>query len=349
MPKKKDIEQITNIEDIQVSDIVNKMNKKYKRPSNPQEQSKFRIETPLHVKEGKSKFALLMEAIYERFSFLKKITKNLSTTSGTKLLEKELESANMLYTPTQYLGVVTTAAIIIAALAIIIGSLVLKFVGQNILGGLLLGIIIFLISFGFGLLIPNYLAQKRGSEIDRVLPFALRHMATEIHAGVSLVKTFKVIADSNYGVLSEEFGKTIKEIEGGASTEDALENMASRVKSEALRSALVHTLRSLRTGGKLSDIIVDIAEDVAFEARLRIKEFAEKMNFMGVLFVVFGIVLPVLTAILGAIRNTPVGAGGSIFSVIPLTPVVIVALFWGVFPLLLLLMVFIVKASEPVA
>jgi len=193
------------------------------------------------------------------------------------------------------------------------------------------------------LLIPRSKAQARGNELSVELPFTLRQMSTELKAGIGLYKAIQTISTSDYGVLSEEFGRTITEIEEGTDTKDALRHFALRSQSKALRNALFHLIRALKTGGNLSDVMNDIAEDVSFELRLRISDFAEKMNFFGVVYIFIAIVTPVFIGILGTVTNAPVTAFGSI----TFPPLMIAAVYLVAFPAILALMVFYLKSIEP--
>ncbi|MBS3058730.1 MAG: type II secretion system F family protein, partial [Candidatus Diapherotrites archaeon] len=178
-------------------------------------------------------------------------------------------------------------------------------------------------------------------------PFALRHMATELKSGIGLYRTLQAIASADYGVLSQEFSQTINEIEEGTDAQDALRHLALRTQSRALRTALTQIIRALRTGGNLSEVMNNIAEDVSFELQQKTKEFAEKMNFFGVIFIFMAIVLPVFVAILGSIRNAPLGQGGSMFAGLPLDPTMIMLFYLVLMPLILCYLVFYLKISQP--
>ena len=174
-------------------------------------------------------------------------------------------------------------------------------------------------------------------------------MATELKAGIGLYRTIQAIAVSDYGVLSEEFARTINEIEEGTDTKDALRHLALRTQSKALRSILMHIIRALKTGGNLSNIMNDIAEDVAFDLRMNTRDFVAKMNFFGVIFIFSAIVMPVVVAVLGGIRNSPIGeAGGVSFKAfLPLTPEVIGGIYLIVLPLMLGMFIFYIKSAQP--
>jgi len=113
------------------------------------------------------------------------------------------------------------------------------------------------------------------------------------------------IADSDYGELSIGFQKILSEISKGTPTEDALENWAELTGSEAVKRVMSHIVRALKTGGNLSDIMVTIAEDVSFERKMKIADFAEKLNLLGLFLMFATVVGPVMLTILTTIASSP--------------------------------------------
>ncbi|MBU0662799.1 type II secretion system F family protein [Candidatus Micrarchaeota archaeon] len=253
-----------------------------------------------------------------------------------------LYSANMRYSVAQYLAISTVVGVMAFFLGLVLFA-VLAFVAKlpliiAPLGGL--GAFVF-VTIGV-LLIPKSNANKRADAISAELPFALRHMASELRAGIGLYKTMQAVATSDYGVLSEEFARTINEIEEGIDTKDALRNFALRTQSKALRSALLHVIRAMTTGGNLSGIMSTIAEDVSFELRMKMRDFGEKINFFGVIFIVGAIVFPVFIAIIGGITNAPLGLGS-----FKLEPMIIAAIYLAIMPLILGYLIFYLTISQP--
>ncbi len=262
----------------------------------------------------------------------------------SKELAYNLYSANINYSATQYLALAVTVASLVFILALTmgaLGSIVLKF---NIVLGIAVAIGAFFISLILVLMIPKSIAEQRGREISKELPFALRHMSAELRAGIGLYKTLETVASSDYGLLSQEFTRTINEIEEGTDTQEALRHFALRTQSKSLRNALFHIIRALKTGGALSNVMSEIAQDVSFDLQLSIRDFAEKMNFFGVIFIFGAIVVPVFIAIMGAIFNAPLGIS---IQTISLPPQVILLLFAVVFPAILGAFVFYIKTTQP--
>jgi len=98
----------------------------------------------------------------------------------------------------------------------------------------------------------------------------------------------------------------------------------------------------MRTGGNLSDAMSQIAEDVSFELRMRTRDFAEKMNFFGVLFIVTAIVLPVFLAIVAGITNAPIGIESAAIS-----PEFVALTYLVGLPLLLVYLIAYLVFSQP--
>jgi len=286
------------------------------------------------------KFYLAFQGIF------RPIANALNSLPQVKKLGFYLYSANMRLSVQQYLAIGLAASAIAAALIAILGVIwagVMGFPALNIMAvgiGLALGV--FMLGMVVVFILPKNKAEKRADELSVELPFALRHMATELKAGIGLYKTLQTIAVADYGVLSEEFARTISEVEEGLDTKDALRNFAARTESRALKMALMHVVRALKSGGNLSDIMGSIAEDVSFELRMKVRDFSEKMNFFGVIFIVGAIVFPVFVAIIGAIANAPFGFAG--FS---LPPQLIFLFFVVLMPFVLLWLVFYLKISQP--
>lgn len=304
------------------------------------------------LREAKAPFIKFFGSIYLAF---RQIAEPLSKPlSGSKQLEKlgyYLYAANMKLSAKQYLAICLGAAIIAFIAGIPLTAAFFVAVKAPLLTKTLLSIIfpfgLGLFVFGIAILVPESLAKRRGEETSVELPFALRHMSTELKAGIGLYRTIQAIAVAGYGALSEEFAKTVTEIEEGTDAKDALRHLALRTQSKALRTALMHIIRALETGGNLSSIMNEIAEDVSFELRLKMRDFSQKMNFFGVVFIFTAIVFPVIITILGVIRNSPISAGAIAFRQIPLSVEAITVIFTVFIPLVLILLIAYIKAIQP--
>jgi flagellar protein FlaJ len=262
-----------------------------------------------------------------------------------------LFSANMRYSIKQYVAITVTVSAIASLASFLASGIMLSLtefqIAWKIFVPIILAVWFFFMTAIIMFLIPKEKAKSRGDAISLELPFALRHMGTELRSGIGLYRTMQAVATSDYGVLSEEFAKTITEIEEGVETKEALSRLALRTQSKALRNALVHMVRALKTGGNVSEIMNTIADDVGFELRMKIRDFSQKMNFFGIIFIFVAILMPVIILILGGIRNSAFQNASVPMNTIPLTPMAMTAFFFVILPFLLLSLIIYIKGTQP--
>ena len=278
---------------------------------------------------------------------LQRVFKNLPL---TKELSFNLYSANMRYSAKQYLAIATAVGFLVGLMVtvgVLIASAAIGMLPLAVIAPVI-GILGFMFGTMFTLWQPKRAAITRGEECSVELPFALRHMATELRAGVGLYKTIQAVTVADYGVLSDEFARTITEIEEGTDTSLALKHLALRTYSRPLRTTIMHTIRAMKIGGNLSDIMSDIAEDVSEDLKNKVFAFSQQMNFFAVVFIFVGIVLPVGVTILGAIRNAPaLSGGGGLFTGIPLTPEIMMAFYLVAMPIVFIVLIYLIQGMQP--
>lgn len=287
--------------------------------------------------------------IYNKFSsFFGFISKKVfGMLPESKLLTYDLYSADMNYSVSQYLAIASVLVFFVDIVLIFALFVVFLLFGMSFLIPLLLSVFLIIGSIYFALKYPESVAKQRAKKIDSYLPFALRHMATLLRAGTDLYKVVRMVAVTDYGVLSQELTKTVLEVEEGQDIKDALRALSLRTKSFALKNAITHLLRALKSGGNLSEAMSSIADDVSFQIMSDIDAYAGKLNFFGVIYIFIGIVVPVMIAILSGIRNAPLGSGASFFSALPLTPLIIGLVFLVLFPIIFFVLITYIKSIRP--
>jgi len=193
---------------------------------------------------------------------------------------------------------------------------------------------------GIFIFAPKLQKGKKSSEASRQLPFALRQMATELKAGLGLHDSMRSVAMSGYGALSEEFARTIEEIRYGETTEDALREMCNRIDSEGLDRAVYQITRTLESGGDLAKTLSIIAEDIAYEMRMKLRDYSQKLNSFTMIYMFIAILAPVIFLVMLLAAATVMEG-----SVLP--PIAILLFYLFLFPLIVGFMAFMIKRLEP--
>jgi len=313
--------------------------------------AKLNIDTEAKLMEGsESDLEKKMVKLYKPFQgFVNAIVKFMLKQNIGKKISYFLYSANIKRTLVQHLVLSIIFSMLLTAVITGIMFVLLTVIDPLflILIPFIAGLVFFFSLLAFSYLGPMQKAKQRGVQIDTELPYALRHLATELQAGIGLYKTLQSIAKNDYGLLSDELSRTIIEIENGTDTKTALRHTALRSQSKNFNVALFHIIRTLNTGGNLAQSIDSVAETVSFDLMESAKQFGEKMNFFGIIFIFIAIVLPVFLAVLSAIANAPIGQNGDLFLPGVLGPQLLAIIYLVVLPIILGFISFYIKIIEP--
>jgi len=251
-----------------------------------------------------------------------------------KGLDEDLYKANLAVPPERYVALMLGMSLIVGIIAFV---LVLLFVN------VLLALVAALGAFFFTLLIvrthPKSKAKARVVEVNRTLPYALRHMATQLSSGIGLPETMTSVSQADYGALSEEFGRVIHDMHAGSSMDEALSTMDKRVGSEPLRRAIRQVQRTVRTGGDLARTLGVLADETALELRMKLRDYTQSLNLMAMLYMFASAVIPALLVIMMMVVGMQGAGGFAIDSV--------AVLFLFLLPFLLLYVVMMIKRREP--
>ena len=258
-------------------------------------------------------------------------------------MKNTLESAGLYMSAEAYLVIVSSVSLIFSLIMLIAIAAIGAFLGDLSITALapLIAILVFIFVSVAGLFYPVTLASDRAAKIDRSLPFALRQLSTQVKAGVSFYKALLSLAHSKYGVLSDEFRMVLRDMDSGLSTQDALNRLYARTRSKGLRKAIMQIIRAMRTGGNLSQVISDIADDVSFETRMKIRDFTEQLNFINIIYIMVSVVAPVSLSIMSAVMQIPMFASSA-------TPWLVLFGFTGIIGFMFVIL-FITKKLEPAA
>lgn len=159
---------------------------------------------------------------------------------------------------------------------LIILTIAVTAIGATI-GLLLLGPILTMLIVLAGISTPTLLVRfyraRRIKLFERQLVDALIGVSSAFRAGMTLYQAMEEVARTSRPPLSQEFSLTVREVRLGKTTEEALENLASRVDSDdlALVVTAINTARAV--GGNMSEMLDSLSgtirERFRIEGRIR--------------------------------------------------------------------------------
>ena len=124
-----------------------------------------------------------------------------------------------------------------------------------------------------GFALPPMMVQRSRTKqqvlFNKQLGESLTIMSSCMRTGYSFQQAMNSIAKEMQPPISTEFSRVVREINYGASMEQALHNMAARVQNKDMDLLISAVITSTQVGGNLSDILDTIAETVSDRIRLR--------------------------------------------------------------------------------
>jgi flagellar protein FlaJ len=274
------------------------------------------------------------------------LSKALSNFAGESL-EKDLKKSNMPLYANEYVSFAVGIAFVFS---ICIFLMLFTLSGFNVdFTALVFPILAFILSL---VLLAVFLASlpslrvgsgKRG--VDTQLPFALRHMSALLGAGISIFDSITSVSKAEYGALSTELDKVVWDVKSGENLTEALDDAADRINSPSFTRVTIHIRRALQMGGDVASIISQIADDLTFEMRMKVQDFVEKLNAFAIVYLIGGIVGPVVIAVFTVVSSAgplrSMGSAGMMDSSMLMFMVLLI------FPMMMIVITYVVKLMEP--
>src|SRR5437899_2006761 len=157
-----------------------------------------------------------------------------------------------------------------------------------------------------GYLLPAlYLRNRRGHRLrmfEAGLPRAMELIANSMKAGQSVAQSLGAVTENAGPPVDEEFRLAQREVELGASVENALSNMVKRMGSSDLRLIVMVITIQHAVGGDLPAILITLADTMRQRAEMREEIMAATAQSRASSLI---------------ITLLPVAAGGLLFFLVP--------------------------------
>ena len=220
-------------------------------------------------------------------------------------------------------GIFTLASQVLAIVSIIY----IVFLPLFVIASLILSLDLF-ISIALSIFIPTIAfililfmkMEKRASEIESSIPDFLRQLSSMLKVGLSLENALIDMSNHGKGPLYDELRRVVVEIRMGKSLDESFSNMTMRLNSKDLERSFKIILNAHKSGGSLSDIILDVSDDL--RAMLVLKRERKASVMMSIMFLVIAstVAAPFALGMVGAYSSfmMELGKGGTICEVAPL-------------------------------
>jgi flagellar protein FlaJ len=158
-----------------------------------------------------------------------------------------------------FIGLAMVLSVTLGAITFVVCQLILF----DFLFSVLAGLMVFSIQvLGLYYMLTSS-AFSRGHQIEAVLPDVLRIISSNMRAGMTVENAVWSAARPEFGPLRDEISKVAADTFAGTPIDQALMQMPSRVESTLLDRAIRLMVEGLRLGGRMTDLLDEVAADIA--------------------------------------------------------------------------------------
>ncbi|MFO7793451.1 MAG: type II secretion system F family protein [Candidatus Nanohaloarchaea archaeon] len=210
-------------------------------------------------------------------------------------IEQDLRMARMDDDPDEYLAFALYKALQmgvgLGASAVAIGFILnlnlMKYLGAGIM--VVITPLLFL-SFGYQ---PKIKAKNISRNIEKNLPYALRHMLIEVSSGISLYQAM-VSVSQDYEEASDEFERIVSDIQGGKSQIEAIEDSIARTESQMYRRTQWQLINSIKSGANVTRTLESLVDTILEEQKLEVQNYGEDLNPFILMYLMLAVIFPSL-------------------------------------------------------
>jgi len=167
-------------------------------------------------------------------------------------------------------------------------------VNNSFLFGLIIAIAVAFFVFFQQLVYPKVYAHRRIRSIERNLLSVLQNILIELNSGVPLFDILVNISKGEYGDVSKEFSKVVREINAGRPQIEALENMAAVNPSLFFRRAVWQLVNGMKSGANMSNVVNEIINSLSEEQVLQIQKYGSQLNPLAMFYMLVVVIAPSL-------------------------------------------------------
>jgi len=211
-------------------------------------------------------------------------------------LDLNLKRAEIDIEKKDYLGMCLIAtSLFFIFILFFLGIILFKAEVKNFyLVSLAIAIVVSLFIFLQQVMYPKIIASRRVKAIDKNLLSVLQNILVQLNSGVPLFQILVNVSKSDYGAVSVEFSKAVREINTGRHQIEVLEEMATKNPSVYFRRAVWQIVNGMKSGADMSDVITEVISALSEEQVIQIQRYGSQLNPLAMFYMLVAVILPAL-------------------------------------------------------
>ena len=140
-------------------------------------------------------------------------------------------------------------------------------------------------------------SRRRLRRLESAVPELLERLASLNEAGISVVSSFDRVRRGDIGALDEEIDRIWRDIQWGATTEEALSRFETRVRTPSVTRVVTLITNAMRASNEIGPVLRIAAEQARSDLQLRRQRRQEMFTYLVVVYVSFFVFLVVIGAL----------------------------------------------------
>jgi flagellar protein FlaJ len=141
------------------------------------------------------------------------------------------------------------------------------------------------------------LYSRRIRRMEAELPELLGRLASLNQAGMSVVESIERVRESDLGLLSPEVDRVWRDLQYGATVDDAFRRFGLRVRTTATTRVVTLLTNALRASGNVAPVLRIASEQAESELQLRRRRRQQMLTYLVVIYISFLVFLVIIVAV----------------------------------------------------
>ncbi len=268
-------------------------------------------------------FSILPSRVLKRISLFRPFASSLARRFSS--LDVLLKQARSDMDKEDYITASITNSLMIFTLILIVSNFVQIYLELQVISfSLFISASVALFVFANSIVYPSIVVGRRIRAIEKNLLPALQDFQAQINSGVPIFNTMVNISNSDYGEVSKEFAKAVREINAGKSQIEALSDLGADNPSIFFRRSLWQISNGLTSGANMMIVVRESIKSLADEQVIQIQEYGSRLSPLSMFYMLVAVIFPILAVTFIIILS----------SVISLSPIMTKVILWGFYGML---------------
>ncbi|MDV2481265.1 secretion system protein [Methanoculleus sp. Wushi-C6] len=139
--------------------------------------------------------------------------------------------------------------------------------------------------------------QKKVMGLEAAIPEFLNRLSGINQVGLTLAQAITIVVKADLGILTYEIRKVKRDIEWGASVQDALVRFEERIRTPTIARAVTLITTASRMTGNIGEVLNIAARDAAMSETLKRERQGEMFIYVAIVYLVFTVFIFVVAVI----------------------------------------------------